>query len=111
MDWTALADEIFEASGTRYDPADLQSPDWCARELARMGYSINFLFTTLEYATHVHGRPPAMPEAFAGVPVTYQLWGPLYPERGAHPSPLCPSLQVAAATALYNMRRKHGNPQ
>jgi hypothetical protein len=103
--WSVLAME-FRGMGSDYTPEQLSDPAWCARELARLGYSVSFSFITYEYAVHkMGGGEPFNKAAFDGVPITYQLWGPLYDERGAHSSPLCDTLEDAAAIALYNVVR------
>jgi hypothetical protein len=100
--WQALAEEMKEF-GCNYTAEQLNDPDWCAKELARLGYSITYSYITLESATALRGEPPAIPEAFPNW--TYQLWGPRYSKRGNHDVYAVPDLNLAGATALYNICR------
>lgn len=100
--WEALSLE-FTNMGYDYHAEQIADPDWCARELARKGYSISLTLVTTEYVQQRFGRPPHDPDAFPNW--TYQLWGPRYPTRGDHNTYAMPTLSVSAATALFNICR------
>ena len=99
--WTELSKE-FEQIGVNYQPTELANPDWCIKELARLGYSISVTYVTRAWARKRFNREPDYPNGMEGM-YTYQLWGPRYPERGAHP--LMDSLDNAVAVALFNIRQ------
>ena len=100
--WEALSLEFTEI-GYDYHAEQVADPDWCARELARKGYSISLTMVTVEYVQAHFGRTPHDPDAFPNW--TYQLWGPRYPKRGNHNTYAMLSLAESAATALYNICR------
>jgi hypothetical protein len=101
--WFNLANE-FQEMGVDYQPTDLADPDWCIKELARLGYSISVTYVTRAWARQRFNREPDYPPGVEGM-YTYQLWGPRYPDRGVHSSPLMLNLSEAPAIALFNIRR------
>jgi hypothetical protein len=101
--WRALSQE-FRQFGITYQPAKLADPDWCVKELARLGYSISVTYVTRAWAFSQFGRDPDYPNGIDGM-YTYQLWGPRYQNRGAHPCPLVDTIDGATAVALFNVCR------
>lgn len=102
--WKALSVE-FTQLGASYTPEQLADPDWCAKEIARKGYSVSFVCVTQEYVAHMLGKPPARPDLVTWPHWVYQLWGKHYKQRGAHQSPVQKTLAESAATALFNVCR------
>jgi hypothetical protein len=94
----------FQQFDKHYAPDQLADPDWCVKELANLGYSISITYVTRAWALEKFGREPDYPPGVDGL-YTYQLWGPRYPSRGSHPSPLMDDIYVTAAVALYNICR------
>lgn len=115
-DWPALCDELREF-GYDFTPEQVADPDWCIKELGRMGYSISVTFMTPdEYldmvsqigAVNVNStfvRDNLNTISQLGGVYSYQLKGGRYATRGAHSSPLVPRLDVCASAALYNICR------
>ena len=109
-DWKVLANDIKECSGKGYDWNDIKNPEFCYKELARLGFSLSVTFLpTWHFEDH---------RKKAGVPLTdeereklgdgkwsYQLEGGKYKDRGNHACPLTNSLEQAASIELYNVCR------
>lgn len=101
--WIAMATE-FKQFGKNYQPNQLADPDWCVRELAMLGYAVQITYVTRAFAREKFGREPDYPVDVDGL-YTYQLWGPRYPQLGAHPSVVTESISLATMMALYNICR------
>lgn len=105
--WSSLADEIAE-NGVPCTVSQARSISWVVETLDDMGYSIQVWVKTLgSFKAQSGGKLPkgVAPAMFDHPPLTYQLWGPRYPNRGAHRSPFSPNVEVAVATALLNLAR------
>lgn len=121
VNWTEAVG-LLVGSGIDCRPEELSNPDWCARKLASMGYSLQITTETKEsYLAKVIAigklslDNPIVLETVAnlekeGCFFTYQLFGlPLYPTRGAHNTFFCVTMSQAAALALFNTVRAGAN--
>lgn len=115
-DWENYAKQLNQEFGTRYTAEQIGNPDWCLKEMGRYGYSCAITLQTPETILSMWAAnklDPSEPErkrylenaAANGGFYTYQLLGRQYTRRGNHPSPICMTLQQAAAVALYNILR------
>ena len=120
MDWPVAAQQITDF-GVPVTPEQLQDPEQCARELAKLGFSLRITtLTEQSYLNQVRAIGKLDPDsAFAqqtvaeiraaGVFFTYQLEGGnesyRVDARGSHNTFLAESMAQCAAVALFNVAR------
>lgn len=105
--WDSLAQEFAEF-GVDCTGRQVSSIEWCCNMLDGFGYSFGCESVTWDLFLNKRralGAGDYLPETFATPPISYQLWGPRYPERGSHSSPFAPRVAMAAAVALLNIAR------
>jgi hypothetical protein len=113
-DWTAFVEGLNAEFGVSYTAEQIADPDWCFKEIGRLGYSCQITLITPEIIRQrweTHKIDPSDKERREyleeiernGGFYTYQLQGHQYKERGSHQSPMSLNLQDSAAVALYNV--------
>ena len=120
MDWPAAAQQITDF-GVPTTAEELQNPEWCARQLAKLGFSLRITtLTEQSYLNQVRAIGKIDPAGAlaqetvasireAGVFFTYQLEGGnekyQVDGRGAHNTFLAESMPQCAAIALWNVAK------
>jgi hypothetical protein len=117
LNWDIAAGELTDM-GLVCTADQLQDPEWCYRELGKMGYSLRITYETDEhYLAKVRAigkmslDHPVVQQTVAQIKeagggyFTYQLEGREYQTRGTHNTFMLESLPQCAAIALTNMVR------